>query len=229
MSYTPPNTFTSGTAVDALDVRGNWQEARDYTNGLIAVADFDTDTLDTKHILRPDRIWTDNTFSESWKYTSGLIYCYSNKYDTDGAIFLTNHVKNAYFDSRVEYQDLSDMGQQIYVEHSPVRCIVKVYAHAVLGFNDPQTDNGDSNAFYLFVNGTKQDETVSYASYNGVGAGTPGTPDKTDSDLGDRFVPVCFIWSGTLGVGTYNFQVKCNPLGEYCVVRLRHFFLEVIN
>lgn len=233
MSYTQTNTFTDGNIIEADPLRSEFKLMRDHINGLIVGDDIINNTIDTVHIIRPDPIYNNSISSNgavsTWRWTSGLTHNFTTLYDKANAVYFTNHTKNASFSSRYDYQDMSDCGVQLYVE-STARVFVNVYCHVVAALNGVQTtsQSADSEEWYLYVNGTRQDETLCYTSYNGVGAGVGGTPDKTDSNVGDRFVPLRFIYSGTLAQGTYNFQVKGNPRNEYVVCRLRNFFVEII-
>lgn len=53
MAYTPINTFTNGTILEAADIRENNDELQAYLSTGIAVSDLATDNwVDTKHIMR---------------------------------------------------------------------------------------------------------------------------------------------------------------------------------
>ncbi len=233
MSYTQITTFVADDPINALSLNTEWQAIRDYINGNIIYSDFVTDGLETKNILRPDLIYANTLLANgsvsTWRWTSGLTHNFNTVYDTQNAVFFTNHTKNTDFNTRVEYQDMSDCGVKVVLENSNTRLLIKVYAHVVAGQNANQSTTADSDAWYLFVNDERKDETVCYTSYNGVGADPGGIPDKTNSSIGDRFVPVRFIYSANLLAGTYTFQVKGNPMNEYVVCRLRNFFVEIIN
>ena len=233
MPFTQTTTFLVDTDIDASSLRQEWDSVRSYINGNIIYTDFNANGLDTKNVLRPDLVYANSLLANgsvsTWRWTSGYTHNFNTLYDTQNAVFFTNHTKNDSFNYRVEYQEMSDCGIKLILEGSNARILIKFYAHIVAGTNGNQATNADSDAWYLFVNDERQDETVCYSSYNGVGADAGGIPDKTDSSQGDRFNPVRFIYSANLLPGTYTFQIKGNPLNEYIACRLRNFFVEVIN
>jgi hypothetical protein len=54
MAYTPPNTFTTATALTAADVEGNAEELRAYLHEDVAVGDFEASQwIQTRHIQPP--------------------------------------------------------------------------------------------------------------------------------------------------------------------------------
>jgi hypothetical protein len=53
MPYTPPNTFTTGTTLEAADLQGNLDALRIYTHDGIIAGDVAAGVVDTRHIQAP--------------------------------------------------------------------------------------------------------------------------------------------------------------------------------
>lgn len=53
MAYTPPNTFTTGTTLEAADLQGNLDALRIYTHDGIVAGDVVSNVADTRHVQAP--------------------------------------------------------------------------------------------------------------------------------------------------------------------------------
>ena len=62
MSLTIPNTFTTGTTIEADKIQENVDAIKEYLNGEIIKSDLDTDWVEAKHIMKGVYFSTDNHY-----------------------------------------------------------------------------------------------------------------------------------------------------------------------
>lgn len=232
MSLTIPNTYVSGSDISAEDIVENLQAVRDYINGGVVIGDIEEESLNSTHIARPDIIYADNHIQEA-NFTSAYVYVHQRPYEQDLGNFtssITNHLKGTNFILRATYEDVADLGKTFFLQKS-ANVIVHVFCWAKSFFNEVQASPGDSDEYYLYVDGNESgDRQNSTLAYIGAinGAGDPSASPPNDADEQDQFRVLTFTWSGFLATGEHTLQVKTNSRTEHGICKIKYFFIEAL-
>lgn len=210
MPFTIPNDYVQGSDINASDVRDNFRSARRYTH-TIEANDIDNDAVRTENITKPDQI-----FGGDFKLTSGSILYANNSFKDDQSEFITSHIKQQGFTSRDLYVDMAGCGKSFTLERT-ADCLVTCFCFVYALKNTELSDAGNANEVYLYVDNSREQETLAYiADYDGdTTTGTPGHAGHNKA----RWSPLTFMWSGQLSAGTHTIKIKCNPKLEFMLFR----------
>jgi hypothetical protein len=216
MPFTPPNNYTTEDKIQASSVRDNYIEAKEWIH-TIENADINANSITTKHIIEPDRY-----YGNSFEMTSGQLYQRGTPYSYDYCEFITAHLKQSNFTAKEVAITIPNAGVKFELYRTAHVCVF-INAFVNASINDVLTDAGNSNKFWIFVDDTKQGETLMYvADGNGTTSGTP----TRQADGSPRIVPFNTCWFGTLSAGEHTIDLRCDPYIENCNIRGINFVLE---
>ncbi len=214
MSYTQPNTITDGTEIDGSDLKENYRDARLSLHKL-DVADIANDAIETRHIVKFDRV-----FGDHYQMTSGVLIFKSTGPNLADRDFITSHIKQANFESKSTLVDVPQAGASFYLEKSAA--LIITFSAFAFGFaNDELPDNGYANRIYCYVDDFRAGETISYVA-DIDGSDATGDPGHTGANL-CRWTPLQFMCADTLTAGWHTVQIKCDPYMEFmeiCNIKL---------
>lgn len=218
MSYTKPNTYTSGDPISAAEVAENFKEARSALQR-IDVADISADQLETYHIATPDRISPTIT-----RYTSGVLVINKTEYSDMDKHFISDHIKQSDFTTRVMYQDIPNACCEFFLEQD-ASTVVHFFASGEAIPNIKQTKVGEIQLFTLWVNGTKRDATYTYlADMDETSSGA--TAGIFNSFATNRSVPISIFWGGELSAGSNEIKIMVDPNLEFSWINNITFIVD---
>jgi len=231
MPYTPTNTFTSGSNLDAAGLQENFKEVRDYINSGIEDGDLQ-DAFVTHQEIQEGEFFVvtdDYNFPFSGNMYSGL-YAVQDSFPSD-RVYRTDSIKNWEHQDKPRYTSCGDIGKEIYLEDAAhVYFTVSFYAEDHIEdacrkdyfpWHTVFNNGGYDVPFYVALDGNVITDSIAYnftedalgTSINSDGAAGVADPWNGVGAL-RKFVTVTWMSDGVLQKGWHQVQLVVDPKSQ---------------
>ena len=238
MAYTPPHTFSTGTALQAAELEANNAAAYDYLNAQISTGDLQTSSFDTQDMQAGYAV----IVTEDVRFPTGDVYSHRHDgiRDTMQRRYVAGTVKTTSITDTAVYVSIPGAGREIFlpsagdviIEATGTVAVLETENYAYKNSTSPTPVLVDSR-FYVEVDGTVRTDSVCYA-FTEDPSGSPSTQSVANGDdLGDGPAarrPLYLYWSeADLSAGYHTIRIVCDPRAERLFVSMLSLQIEALN
>jgi len=196
MSFTQQHVFVAGDTLNASELDINYKELKHYVNGSNVAADLAADSVGTNEIVKGEYL----SVVSDHLFTIGDMHTNYVNIDVNNRDYFTYHYKAVDALDNIQTISIPGTGKEFYLEKD-ADVLYETYIHTQIYANYSAAVMGSASteysAFYVYVNGTRQDSTVCYGFSENYTGGfvnpDPGIAGVSGDMLVQRSIVMSFL------------------------------------
>lgn len=207
MSYTTPNTFVPGSAIEGAPLAENLETLREYISQGISVTDALDNTIESENILRNE---PQHLLDRDTEFVSGQTLGTFHRDLIQERRYVTGEIaQDADLTNTFLFTDVADTCKTIVLENTAyVKISMLLHVHVTKNTLSSMTTS--ENVFgYLSIGGNRKESTRTFFFRENQGSAPAGSGALFDNIVNRRFFPVSYSTMLTPGTHTVSFTVYC--------------------